>query len=144
MCLPFCSLIMKIMVLKGVHSPRDGTIIVWQCPISMLSLQMSKSHSSAEQEKQNPSKTPKSESVPHVIPSDHRLAVHTTPGHTEMHLLTFLSLRLLALNQDNLALMPTDWLFWLKFCMSVLQDLQMLFTPPIAKFKCISQPLRLN
>ena len=28
MCLPFCSLIMKIMVLKGVHPPKDGTILL--------------------------------------------------------------------------------------------------------------------
>ena len=83
MCLPFCSLIMKIMVLKGVRPPRDGTIIVRQHPISMLSLQMSKSQSSAEREKQNPSKTPKSESVPHVTHSDHGSAAHTTTGHIE-------------------------------------------------------------
>ena len=38
MCLPFRSLIMKIMVLKGVRPPRDGTILVRQRPISMLSL----------------------------------------------------------------------------------------------------------
>ena len=81
MCLPFCSLIMKIMVLKGVHLPRDGMILVRQRPISMVSLQMSKSHSSVEREKQNPSKTPKSESVPHVTPSGHGSATHTTPGH---------------------------------------------------------------
>ena len=28
MCLPICSLIMKIMVLKGVHPPKDGTILL--------------------------------------------------------------------------------------------------------------------
>ena len=70
------------MVLK-VRLPRDGTILVRQCPISMVSFQMSKSHSSAEWEKQNPSKTPKSESIPHVTPSGHGSATHTTPGHTE-------------------------------------------------------------
>ena len=83
MCLTFCSLIMKIMVLKGVCPPKDGTILVRQCPISMVSLQMSKSHSFTEWEKQNLSKTPKSESVPHVAPSDHGSAAHTTPGHTD-------------------------------------------------------------
>ena len=83
MCFPFCSLIMKIMVLKGVCPPRDGTILVRQRPISMVSLQMRKSHPSAEREKQNPSKTPKSESFPHVIPSSHGSAAHTTTGHTE-------------------------------------------------------------
>ena len=84
MCLPFYSLIMKIMVLKGVCPPKDGTILVRLCPISMESLQMSKSHSSAEQEKQNPSKTPKSESLPHATLSGHSSATHTTHGHTEI------------------------------------------------------------
>ena len=40
MCLPFYSLIMKIMVFKGVCPPRDGMILVCQCLISMLSLQL--------------------------------------------------------------------------------------------------------
>jgi len=83
MCLPFCSLIMKIMVLKVVCPPKDGTILLRQCPISLVSLQMSKSHSFAEREKQNPSKTPKSECFPHATPSDHRSATHTTSGHTK-------------------------------------------------------------
>ena len=83
MCLPFYSLIMKIMVLKGICLPKDGTILVRLCPISMESLQMSKSHSSAKQEKQNPSKTPKSESLPHATLSGHGSAAHTTPRHTE-------------------------------------------------------------
>ena len=83
MCLPFYSIIMKIMVLKGVCPPKDETILVHQRPISMVSLQMSKSHSSAEREKQNPSETPKSESFPHATPSCHGSATHTTPRHTE-------------------------------------------------------------
>ena len=83
MCFPLCSLIMKIMVLKSVRSLKDGTILVCQRPISVVSLQMSKSHSSAKQEKQNPSKTPKSESLPHATLSDHGSAAHTTPRHTE-------------------------------------------------------------
>jgi len=45
---------------------------------------MSKSHSSAEREKQNPSKTPKNESVPYVTPSGHGSTAHTTPGHIEI------------------------------------------------------------
>ena len=83
MCLPFYNIIMKIMVLKGVCLPKDGTILVRLCPISMESLQMSKSHSSAEWEKQNPSKTPKSESLPHATLFGHGSIAHTTPGHTE-------------------------------------------------------------
>ena len=38
MWLHFRSLIMKIMVLKCVRLPRDGKILVHQCPISVLSL----------------------------------------------------------------------------------------------------------
>ena len=26
-CLPFCGLIMKIMTLKGIHLPKDGTVL---------------------------------------------------------------------------------------------------------------------
>ena len=48
MCLPFCSLIMKIMVLKGVHPPKGGTPLLHHRPISLVSLQMSKSRSLAE------------------------------------------------------------------------------------------------
>ena len=71
------------MVHEVVRPPRDGTILVRQCPISMASLQKSKSHSSVEREKQIPSKTPKSESVQHVTPSGHGSAIHITPRHTE-------------------------------------------------------------
>ena len=70
MCLPFCSLVMKIMVLKGVCPPKEGTILLRQRPISLISLQMSKSHSSAERTKLSPSKTPKSESSQHATPSE--------------------------------------------------------------------------
>ena len=83
MCFPLCSLIMKIMVLKSVRSLKDGTILVCQRPISVVSLQMSKSHSSTKQEKQNPSKTPKSESLPHATLSGHGSAAHTNRRYTE-------------------------------------------------------------
>ena len=83
MCLPFYSLIMKFMVRKGVRPPKDGTILLRQHPISLVSLKMSKSHSSAGREKKNPSKIPKSESFPHAIPFGHYSAAHTTPRHTE-------------------------------------------------------------
>ena len=83
MCLPFYSLIMKIMVLKGVRPSKDGIILACQCPISLVSLQMSKSHSSTKRKKQNLSKTPKSESFPHATPSSHCSAAHSTPRHTE-------------------------------------------------------------
>ena len=65
-------------------TPKDGAILVRQRPISMMSLQMSKSYSFAKREKQNLSKTPKSESLPQSILSSHGLAAHTTLGHAEI------------------------------------------------------------
>ena len=70
-CLPFCSLIMKIMVCEGVCLPKDGKMLTRLRPLSMISLQASKSHSS---------KAPKSESFTHATPSGHGSA---TPMHTE-------------------------------------------------------------
>ena len=64
-------------------TPKDGTILVRQRPISMMSLQMSKSYSFAKWEKQNLSKTPKSESPPHATFSGHGSATHTTPRKIE-------------------------------------------------------------
>ena len=64
-------------------TPKDGAILVRQRPISMMSLQMSKSYSFAKREKQNLSKTPKSESLPHATFSGHGSATHTTPRKTE-------------------------------------------------------------
>ena len=73
-CLPFCSLLMKIMVHEDVRQPKDGKILVRLCPISVVSLQVSKSHSF---------KATKSESFPHSTPSGHGSATHTTSGHIE-------------------------------------------------------------
>ncbi|XP_065631983.1 uncharacterized protein LOC136068572 [Quercus suber] len=70
-CLPFCSLLMKIMVLEGVHPPTDGTILAPLRPLSMISLQARKSHSS---------KVPKSESFIHATSSGHGSVM---PMHTE-------------------------------------------------------------
>ena len=53
---------MKIIVFKGVHPPTDGKILARLRPLSMISLQVSKSHSS---------RAPKSESFPHATPSGH-------------------------------------------------------------------------
>ena len=64
-------------------TPKDGAILVRQRPISMVSFQMSKSHSSTEREKQNLSKIPKNESVLHATLSGHGLATHTTLRHTK-------------------------------------------------------------
>ena len=62
---------MKIMLLKGVRPPTDGKIVTCPRPISMITLQASKSHSS---------KAPKSEPFTHATPSGHDLA---TPMHTD-------------------------------------------------------------
>ena len=70
-CLPFCSLLMKIMVLEGVCPQTDGKILARLRPLSMISLRASKSHSS---------KAPKSEFFPHATPFGHGSA---TPVHTE-------------------------------------------------------------
>ena len=62
------------MVLEGVRLPKDGKTLVHLRPLSMVSLQASKSHSS---------KAPKSESFPHATSSDHGSATHTMPVHTK-------------------------------------------------------------
>ena len=49
----------------------------------MMSFQMSKSHSSAKQGKQSPSKIPKSDSSQHDTPTEHRLVAPTILGHPE-------------------------------------------------------------
>ena len=45
-CIPFCNLVMKIMILEGVSPPIDGKKMDRLRPLSMFSLQASKSHSS--------------------------------------------------------------------------------------------------
>ena len=65
---------MKIMLLEGVRLPKDRKTLVRLRPLSMVSLQASKSHSS---------EAPKSESFPHATSSGHGSATHTTPEHTE-------------------------------------------------------------
>ena len=68
--IPFCSLIMKILLREGVRPPTDGKVISRPRTISMKILQASKSHSS---------KLPKSEPFSHATPSGHDFA---TPMHT--------------------------------------------------------------
>ena len=60
------------MVLKGVHPPTDGKILAHLRPLSMISLQASKSHSS---------KAPTSEFFPYATQSGHGLA---KPIHIEI------------------------------------------------------------
>ena len=46
LCIPFCSLVMKIMILEEESPPIDGKKMDRLHPLSMFSLQASKSHSS--------------------------------------------------------------------------------------------------
>ena len=77
MCLPFCSLLMKIILHEGVSPPRDGKLLVRRRPISISSLEKSKSHSSAEWKKQNLFTPPKGEFVQHVTHSGYGSVTHT-------------------------------------------------------------------
>ena len=70
-CISFCSLIMKIMLLEGVRPPTDEKIMTCPRPISMITLQARKSHSS---------KVLKSEPFTYATPSGHDSA---TPMHID-------------------------------------------------------------
>ena len=71
LCIPFCSLIMKFMILEGVSPPTDAKKMDSLHPLSMFSLQASKSHSS---------KAPKSEPFLHTTSFGQGSAM---PVHTE-------------------------------------------------------------
>ena len=45
-CIPFCSLIMKFILREGINPPSNGKMMTRLRPISMITLQASKSHSS--------------------------------------------------------------------------------------------------
>ena len=62
---------MKIMLNEGVGPPSDGKIVVRRRPISMSSVEKSKSHSAAEKKKKNMS-------IPPVSLSGHESVAHTT------------------------------------------------------------------
>ena len=70
--IPFCSLIMKLILREGIVPPTDGKMLTRQRPISMYSLQASRSHSS---------KTPKSAHISSNTPSapESETPAHTTP-----------------------------------------------------------------
>ncbi|KAL0013510.1 hypothetical protein SO802_000579 [Lithocarpus litseifolius] len=71
-CLPFSSLLMKIMIQEGIHPISDGRIVPRPRPISMFTLQASKSHSSM------PTKT---KSFAPSSPSGQAIPMHTeTPS----------------------------------------------------------------
>ena len=61
-CIPFCSLIMKFILREGINPPSDGKMMTRPRPISMFTLQASKSHSS---------RTPKSEPSTYETPTVH-------------------------------------------------------------------------
>ena len=95
MFLPFCSLLMKIILHEGISPPRDGKLLDRRRPISTSFLKKSKSHSSAEQKKQTLPTPPKGEFVQHVTHSGHGSTAHTTvpapstvstqPGQSSSH-----------------------------------------------------------
>ena len=61
-CIPFYSLIMKFILREGINPPSDGKMMTHPRPISMFTLQASKSHSS---------RTPKSEPSTYETPTVH-------------------------------------------------------------------------
>ena len=61
-CIPFCSFIMKFILREGINPPTDGKMMTRPRPISMITLQASKSHSS---------RTPKSEPSTYETPPIH-------------------------------------------------------------------------
>ena len=69
--IPFCSLIMKLILREGITPPADGKMLSRQRPISLLTLQASRSHSS---------KSPRSAHLSPVTPSapDSETPAHTT------------------------------------------------------------------
>ena len=60
-CIPFCSLIMKFILRERINPPSDGKMMTSPRPISMITLQASKSHSS-----RTPKSEPSTYETPHV------------------------------------------------------------------------------
>ena len=60
-CIPFCSLIMKFILREGINPPLDGKMRTHPRPISMITLQARKSHSS-----RTPKSEPSTNETPHV------------------------------------------------------------------------------
>ena len=134
-CIPFCSLIMKIMLLEGVNPPSDGKMMNHPRPISMITLQASKSHSS---------KTPKSE---HISPA----TSYAHESDTHMHTMTIspvtlspLSYSRLAISQYSLVHKQIGWVPCLKIFICALPELKDSSTPPIIKSNYSSQPWRIS
>ena len=60
-CIPFCSLIMKFILREGINPPSNGKMMTRPRPISIITLQASKSHSS-----RTPKSEPSTYETPHV------------------------------------------------------------------------------
>ena len=60
-CPLFCSLVLKILLLKGVHTPSIGIVLTHPGPITFQSLKSSKNQSSVETAKKSSTRTPKNE-----------------------------------------------------------------------------------
>ena len=143
MCLPFYSLIMKIMVLKGVHPPKDSSTKRWNYPTSLtpnilgvspneqksLFLLNGKSKVPQKHQRVNLSHMPLLLVITQLLP--------LPPGILRLHFLTLLSHSPLALSWDHLVLYPIGSLPWLKVYMSISLVLLMSYTLPTTKFRCI-------
>ena len=129
-CIPFCSLIMKIMILEGVRPPIDGKILPHLRPLSMISLQASKSHSF---------KAPKSEFFPHATPSGHGSA---TPMHTETTSPIPPELQTSSTQQEQSSHQDDRLGVLFENLHMHIAGLKRFFTPPTIMSKCISRPLR--
>ena len=129
-CLPFCSLLMKIMVLKGVCPPTNGKILACLQPLSVIFF---------KQVRVTPLK--------HLKVNFSLMPLH--PVMAQLHLCiprlllpSLLSYRQLALSMNNLTIKMTSRVSCLRICICVLPDLKRFSTPPTIKSRCISQPLR--
>ena len=129
-CIPFCSLLVKIMVLEGVRPPTDGKILPRLWPLSMISLQASKSHSS---------KAPKSEFFPHATPSGHGSA---TPMHTKTASPIPPKLQMTSTQQEQSSHQDDRLGVLFENLHMHIAGLKRFFTPPTIMSKCISRPLR--
>ena len=128
-CLPFCSLLIKIMVLEGVHPPTDGKVLAH--------------HHYAWYLFKHVKVTP----LKHLRVNFSLMPLH--PVMAQLHLciprllLPFLlSYRRLAFSMNNLAIKMTGWVSCLRICICVLPDLERFSTLSTIKSKCVSRPLR--
>ena len=137
MCLPFCSLVMKIMVLKVVRPQNEGTILLHQWPIywfhfkwaRVTPLLKGQSLVLLRLQKANPPNMP-------LLPNNDQL-LPLSLGKPRLHFFTFPSLSPLALSRDHLALIWIGWQSWLRDCISAFLVLLMSYILPTTKFRFI-------